>query len=161
MDSRGVAGQGLVMRSLDLPPVWLFLHLVLAWVLARLDPLGLHLGGGLADLLAGLLVGGGVVLILVAVAQMRQHRTAVMPRQEASQLLSTGVFRRSRNPIYLGMALVLLGWVLRLGEPVALALVPVFVWIIETRFIAGEELMLARRFGAAWERYRGATRRWL
>ena len=149
------------MRRLDLPPIWLLLHAALAWAIARLDPLGLSLRGAWADLAAGLLIGGGLLLILVAVMQMRQHRTAVMPRREASTLLTTGVFRRSRNPIYLGMALVLLGWILRLGEPFALPLLPLFVWLIERRFVEGEEAALARSFGPAWDRYRQATRRWL
>lgn len=149
------------MRRLDLPPIWLLVHGLLAWIIARLDPWGLSLDGAWAELAAGLLIGGGLLLILVAVAQMRQHRTAVMPRREASTLLSTGVFRRSRNPIYLGMALILLGWVLRLGEPLALPLLPLFVRLIERRFVAGEEAALARGFGPAWDRYRQATRRWL
>ena len=149
------------MRRFDLPPIWLLAHGLLALVLARLDPWGLTFGGAWADFAAGLLMGGGLLLILVAVMQMRRHRTAVLPRREASVLLATGVFRRSRNPIYLGMALILLGWALRLDAPLALPLLPVFVWIIERRFILGEEAALARRFPREWERYRQATRRWL
>ena len=149
------------MSRLDLPPIWLLAHGLLAWILARLDPWRLSFGGPWADFAAGLLMGGGLLLILVAVMQMRRHRTAVMPRREASVLLATGVFRRSRNPIYLGMAVILLGWVLRLDAPLALPLLPVFVWIIERRFILGEESALARAFPRDWERYRQATRRWL
>ena len=149
------------MRRFDLPPIWLLAHGLLAWPVARLDPWGLSFGGPWAEFAAGLLMGGGLLLIFVAVMQMRRHRTAVMPRREASVLLATGVFRRSRNPIYLGMALILLGWILRLDAPLALPLLPVFVWIIERRFILGEEAALARRFPRDWERYRQATRRWL
>ena len=149
------------MRRLDLPPIWLLAHGLLAWALARLSPCGLSFGGPWAEFAAGLLMGGGLLLILVAVMQMRRHRTAVMPRREASVLLATGVFGRSRNPIYLGMAVILLGWVLRLDAPLALPLLPVFAWIIERRFILGEEAALARRFPRDWERYRQATRRWL
>ena len=149
------------MRRFDLPPIWLLAHGLLAWPVARLDPWGLSFGGPWAEFAAGLLMGGGLLLIFVAVMQMRRHRTAVMPRREASVLLATGVFRRSRNPIYLGMALILLGWILRLDAPLAMPLLPVFVWIIERRFILGEEAALARRFPRDWERYRQATRRWL
>ena len=149
------------MRRFDLPPIWLLAHGLLAWAVARLGPWGLSFGGPWAEFAAGLLMGGGLLLIFVAVMQMRRHRTAVMPRREASVLLATGVFRRSRNPIYLGMALILLGWILRLDAPLAMPLLPVFVWIIERRFILGEEAALARRFPRDWERYRQATRRWL
>ena len=149
------------MRRFDLPPIWPLAHGLLAWAVARLGPWGLSFGGPWAEFAAGLLMGGGLLLIFVAVMQMRRHRTAVMPRREASVLLATGVFRRSRNPIYLGMALILLGWILRLDAPLAMPLLPVFVWIIERRFILGEEAALARRFPRDWERYRQATRRWL
>lgn len=161
MDNAGDTRHDWTMNHLDVPPAWLLLHALAAWIVAWLEPWGLSFGGAWADLAAGLLMGGGVLLIVVAVMQMRRHRTAVMPRQEASTLMTTGVFRRSRNPIYLGMALLLLGWILRLDAPFALPLVPLFVWLVERRFILGEEAMLARNFGPAWERYRGATRRWL
>ncbi|TNC73894.1 isoprenylcysteine carboxylmethyltransferase family protein [Rubellimicrobium roseum] len=148
------------MRRLDLPPLWLLAFGFLAWVIARADPWDLSLGRW-TQLPAGLLIGGGLLLILVAVVQMRQHRTAVMPRREASRLVTSGVFRRSRHPIYLGMALVLLGWVLRIDAPLALPLVPLFVWLIERRFVVPEESALALRFPAEFRRYAQATRRWL
>jgi len=117
------------MRHLDLPPLWLLAFGVAAWVVAQWDPLGLVFGGAWADLAAGLLIGGGL-LILFAVVQLRQARTAVLPRREASALVTNGVFSRSRNPIYLGMALILLGWILRLDQPFGLPLLPTFMWII-------------------------------
>lgn len=162
MDSRAAQGHQGAMRDLDAPPVWLLLHMAAAWALARLDPWDLSLGdAGVLGLAAGLLMGGGLLLILVAVAQMKRHRTPVLPRREALQLMTTGVFRRSRHPIYLGMTLILLGWALRLGDPLALIAVPVFLRVIERRFVEPEEAALARRFGTAYGRYARATRRWL
>ncbi|EYD77137.1 isoprenylcysteine carboxyl methyltransferase family protein [Rubellimicrobium mesophilum DSM 19309] len=149
------------MHHVDVPPVWLLAFGLAAWTVARWDPLGLTFGGAWADLVAGLLIGGGLLLILVAVAQMRQARTAVLPRREASAFVTNGAFGRSRNPIYLGMALILLGWTLRLDQPLALPLLPLFMALIERRFIDPEEEALARRFPAAWTRYAQATRRWL
>lgn len=160
MDSGAPSRHNLPMRHLDLPPIWLLALGLVAWAVARWDPWALGFGGAWADLAAGLLIGGGLLLILMAVAQMRRARTAVLPRREASALVTNGVFARSRNPIYLGMALVLLGWVLRLDAPLALPLLPIFVWIIERRFIAPEEAALAIRFPSAWSRYSQATRRW-
>jgi protein-S-isoprenylcysteine O-methyltransferase Ste14 len=149
------------MRHLDLPPIWLLAFALAALAVARWEPWGLGFGGAGAEFAAGLLIGGGLLLILMAVAQMRQARTAVMPRREASALVTKGVFRRSRNPIYLGMALILLGWILWLGAPLALPLLPVFVWLVERRFIQPEEEALSRRVPAAWARYTQATRRWI
>ena len=161
MDRRAPPRHNPAMRRLDLPPLWLLAFGFAAWAIARRDPWRLTFGGAWAQLLAGLLIGGGLLLILVAAVQMRQARTAVMPRREASRLVTAGVFGRSRNPIYLGMAAILLGWVLRLDAPLALPLLPVFMWLIERRFILSEEEMLARRFPSAWPRYAQATRRWL
>ena len=161
MDSGAPARDNQAMHHVDVPPVWLLAFGLAAWAIARWDPLGLTFGGAWADLAAGLLIGGGLLLILVAVAQMRQARTAILPRREASALVTNGAFARSRNPIYLGMALILLGWTLRLDAPLALPLLPVFIWLIERRFILPEEESLSRRFPAAWARYAQATRRWL
>ena len=92
---------------------------------------------------------------------MRRARTAVMPRREPSQLVTSGVFARSRNPIYLGFAMVLLGWILRLDAPLALPMLPIYVWWIETHFIRAEEAALALRFPTVFGRYMKATRRWI
>ena len=161
MDSGAPPCDKRAMRQLDLPPLWLLAFGLAAGIVARWDPLGLTFGCAWAQLAAGFLLGGGLLVILVAVGQLRQARTAVLPRREASALVTNGVFGRSRNPIYLGMALVLLGWILRLDQPLALPLLPLFMWLIERRFIDPEEEALARRFPAAWSRYAQATRRWL
>lgn len=149
------------MKWLDIPPVWLLGSLVLAWVQARHYHLGLDFGGPWADFVGGLLVGGGILLILLAALEFRRASTTIVPKQEAAQLITTGIFRRSRNPIYLGDALILAGCILRWDAVLALPLVPVFVWIIETRFIEREENMLRRKFRADFARYCQKTRRWM
>jgi Putative protein-S-isoprenylcysteine methyltransferase len=88
---------------------------------------GLAISHPVLDLLGGLLVGAGLVLMLLAVAEMRRRKTTVIPHLEADALVTTGVFSRSRNPIYLGDALVLAGLALRWDAPVALLLVPLFM----------------------------------
>lgn len=148
-------------RFPDWPPVWLIGAVALAWVLGRLDPWGLSFGGQWADFIAGLLVGSGIILMGLAVAALRRHRTTVIPHREAEALVTTGIFRRSRNPIYLGDALVLAGLILWFDAPLALPLIPLFIWIIERRFIEGEEARLKSRFGPAFETYVTQTRRWL
>lgn len=148
-------------RWIDLPPVWLALCLGLAWWQAAYYPMGLSFGGALADFLGGLLVGAGLVLMALAVHEMRRQRTTIIPHREADALVQTGIFSRTRNPIYLGDALILAGCILYWDAVLALPLVPVFVWWIERHFIVPEENRLRRKFRADFARYCQKTRRWV
>jgi protein-S-isoprenylcysteine O-methyltransferase Ste14 len=113
------------------------------------------------QLLAGLFVGAGIILISLAFIEMRKHRTTIMPRQTANALFTQGIFKRTRNPIYLGDTFILLGFVLAWDAVLSLSLVPVFVWIIETRYIVPEEDSLRRKFRLEFARYLQQTRRWM
>ena len=149
------------MKWIDIPPVWLLLAVATAWQISVLQPQVLAIGHPMLDLLGGLLVGAGLVLMLLAVAEMRRRKTTVIPHKEADALVTTGVFARSRNPIYLGDALVLAGLALRWDAPVALMLVPLFMATLIQRFIIPEENRLRRKFHADFARYCEKTRRWL
>lgn len=149
------------MRWFDLPPVWLFAFLLVAWLQASHLPYGLTFGGPWADFLGGILVGGGILLMLLAVVEMRRQRTTIIPHKTPSHLVQSGIFSRSRNPIYLGDVLVLTGLILRFDAVLSLPLVPVFVWILERRFIEPEENRMRRTFRQNWARYEGKVRRWV
>lgn len=148
-------------RFIDIPPVWLALAVACAWAIGRAEPAGLGLGHVAGGLAGGILVGGGLILIALAIWEMRRMRTTVIPHREADRLVTTGIFRRSRNPIYLGDALILAGLILRFDAVLALPLVPLFLWWIERRFVIPEENRLRRRFRADFARYERATRRWI
>ena len=149
------------MKWIDIPPVWLVFALLLTYGIAQVQPMALAFGNPVTDLLGGLLVGGGLVLILLAANEMRRRRTTIVPHMEADHLVTSGIFKRSRNPIYLGDALILAGLALRWEAPVALLLVPLFMFTITQRFILPEEDRLRRKFRADFARYCEATRRWL
>lgn len=150
-----------MMRWIDLPPLWLGLFVAAAWqVGARLD-FGLTFGPVWADLAGGLLVGGGVLAMAMAVVEMRRARTTVIPHRKPDRLVTSGIFARSRNPIYLGDSMVLAGLILYWNAVLALPLVPVFVWLIERRFVIPEEDRLRRTFRADFARYAARVRRWL
>lgn len=104
---------------------------------------------------------GGLTLMLIAVWEMRQQNTTPIPHMEPSHLVSSGIFAVTRNPIYLGDALILAGVVLRADAPLLLVLVVTFVWIIQVRFIRAEEARLRRAFGSDFEAYAARTRRWI
>ncbi|QIE44089.1 isoprenylcysteine carboxylmethyltransferase family protein [Pseudohalocynthiibacter aestuariivivens] len=149
------------MKWLDTPPVWLIGFLALSWIQAHHFGFNLTFGGAWADFVGGLLVGGGVLLIGLAALEFRRARTTIIPHQEAARMITSGIFKRSRNPIYLADALILAGLILRWDAVLALVLLPIFVWIIENRFVIGEENMLRRKFRADFARYCQKTRRWL
>lgn len=148
-------------KWIDLPPLWLALMIALAWAQVRFVPLGLSFGGRWADFAGGVLVGGGLILMVLAAHEMRRAQTTVIPHREADKLVQSGIFSRSRNPIYLGDVLVLAGLILRFDAVLALPLVPVFLWILEKRFVIPEENRLRRKFRADFARYCQKTRRWI
>ena len=148
----------LTLRDIDLPPSWLALHLAGAWVLSFLSPAVFGSFGRWAG--QGLVL-AGVLLMVGAVAQMALAKTTVIPRRNPSALVTRGLFQLSRNPIYLGDALILAGAILWLDAVLALPLVFSFVWLIQTRFIRDEEARLTETFGPEFDLWAARTRRWL
>lgn len=148
-------------RPFDVPPVWLVVALALAWIQARHFPMGFSFGPVWADLLGGLLVGGGVLLMVLAVTEMRRHRTTIHPHHDSAHLVQSGIFSRSRNPIYVGDVMILAGFILYWDAVLALPLVPVFVWVLERRFVFVEEARLAQRFPVEFATYCEKVRRWV
>lgn len=144
-----------------MPPVWLAAFVALAWAQARYAPAGLNFGGAWSDFAGGLLVGGGVLLMLLAFAEFRRHETTVIPHKIPETLIQSGIFTRTRNPIYLGDTLILAGLILRFDAVLALPLIPIFVWVIEKRFILPEEGRMRLKFRADFARYEQKVRRWL
>ncbi|WP_224823796.1 isoprenylcysteine carboxylmethyltransferase family protein [Cognatishimia sp. MH4019] len=148
------------MKMIDIPPVWLLLCLGIAWAQSTYYPV-LSLDHPVTDFLGGVLIGSGLILIAMAVVEFRKWKTTIIPHQEANALLTTGIFSKSRNPIYLADALILLGFILRWDAVLCLPLVPIFIWWIERHFILDEERRLRSKFGVAFHRYTEKTRRWL
>ena len=150
-----------MLKWVDMPPVWLLGALVLAWVQKTYFGYGLSFGPVWADLLGGLLVGGGLILMGLAVAEMRRHRTTVIPHRDADRMVTSGIFKRTRNPIYLGDSMILAGLILYWDAVLALPLIPIFFWVIERRFILPEEARLRRKFRVVFARYEKDVRRWV
>lgn len=146
------------MKWIDLPPVWLLGFLGLAWLQATHVPVMnfYGFGRGAGTVLACL----GALLMVAALPSFAQARTTVVPRKAPSALITTGVYALSRNPIYMADLMILVGLSLRWGSILGLILAPVFVRIITTRFILGEETRLADAFGADYLAYKESVRRW-
>ncbi len=105
----------------------------------------------------------GVGSAVTGVIAFRRAATTVDPRYPdgASKLVVTGIYRRTRNPMYLGMLLVLLGWASLMANPLTLPVVAVFPAYLNRFQIAPEERVLAKNFGEAYRAYCRSTGRWL
>lgn len=144
------------------PPPFIFLGaLALGMLLQALRPRPLFLHALALRITGGLLIVGGFALSGAVVRQFRRAGTPVSPRRASRQLVVSGPYRFSRNPDYLGQALVVAGLALLLNAVwVFLALLPALL-LVRYGVIAREEHYLDRRFGEEYDRYRRRVRRWL
>jgi protein-S-isoprenylcysteine O-methyltransferase Ste14 len=91
-----------------------------------------------------------------------QARTTFHPLKldETSALVMHGMYRFTRNPMYLGLLLMLTGWAIYLGGLMPFVMLPVFVWLLHEYQIKHEEHMLERKFGDEYLEYKMRVRRW-
>lgn len=144
------------------PPVIDATFALAMWATARLLP-GLSADWPGRIPLSVALALAGVLVSLAGVLAFRRHHTTVNPLkpQAASALVSTGVHAFSRNPMYLGMLIVLVAWGLYLSNLAAALLVPLFVPCLNRLQIVPEERVLRAKFGAAFDAYAARVRRWI
>ncbi len=103
----------------------------------------------------------GFFIILYCAFIFRKKETTIKPFEESSYLVQEGFFSYSRNPIYLGMIIFLLGLWLILGNITSIIVIPIFFWIIQEKFIKQEEKMLEDTFGEQYQQYQAKVRRWI
>ena len=149
-----------MLREIDIPPLWLGVFIAIAWALDRLVP-GLATGWGWLGPLGYLLIALGLLAMGLALVEFIRGKTTFIPRRVPTAFLQGGIYRLSRNPIYLGDALVLAGLILVWDVPAALVLVPLFMALITRRYILGEEAGLEARFGDEFTAWKQKVRRWL
>jgi protein-S-isoprenylcysteine O-methyltransferase Ste14 len=106
------------------------------------------------------LIAAGAGMTLWSAAWFRKNKTTIDPRGNPGYLAREGLYRFSRNPMYLGMLIVLLGVSLALGDWISFLAPLVFMWIVTARFIRHEEQALLACFGDDYRQYQGRVRRW-
>jgi len=154
------AGSSLELR---VPPVAVASIAALCmWLLSRWTP-GLEWGQPWRLGTAVLLLATGVLVAVAGVLEFRRARTTVNPTtpQAASSMVRSGIYRHTRNPMYLGMLLVLAAWAAWLANPAALAVLPAFFLYMNRFQIEPEERILAGLFAGEFDAYRRSVRRWL
>ena len=143
------------------PPPLVFLGyligaLILNWIVPFPAPwtFVLRLVGGLAII-------GGILFVGSAFLQMRKSNTPVDPREPVTAFVTSGPYRFTRNPIYLGFFLIYLGFTLLAGTLWGLIASPFLIWTITQAVIHAEEIYLTEKFGEQYKQYRSRVRQWI
>ena len=142
------------------PPVLLVIHIFVAWLLGRfvvlpivVSPLFKNIGLALAGI--------GFLFGLLSLYAFTKARTTVNPHGSVRAIVSTGIYRFTRNPIYLGMVLMLIGFPLAFGNVWGIPLVLAFIPLMNKLVIKHEEAYLEKKFGEGYAGYKSRVRRWL
>jgi protein-S-isoprenylcysteine O-methyltransferase Ste14 len=143
-----------------LPPAYVLTAIVLMVALHFIAPAA-RLIPSPWNLLGVIPLAVGIIINVVADRAFSRAGTTVKPFQESSALITTGVYRLSRNPMYLGLVLLVLGIAVITGSLTPLVVVPILAFLLDRDFIAAEERMLEERFGPVWLEYKKSVRRWI
>lgn len=145
------------------PPPFIYLIGLAAGILAgrALDMPRFSLEPDMQKTIAAVVALAGAFLTLSGAQLFARHGTAIIPHKPAAHLVTTGVYRWTRNPMYLGMAVLYCGLTLVFDSILALCFLPIILLIIQVQVIAREEAYLDRRFGPEYRSYKARVRRWI
>jgi protein-S-isoprenylcysteine O-methyltransferase Ste14 len=142
------------------PPLIFLAGLAIGFALEALLP-GSSVPGAVRWILGGLLLLAGLTLLASFNTLFNRHDTAVEPWKPTTAIVTTGPYRFTRNPAYLGMALVYVGIALLASALWVLLPLPVVLAVIDNGVIKREERYLERKFGDEYVAYRRGVRRWI
>ena len=144
------------------PPLVAALIALAMWLLARSTPT-VEFDQTLKILAVAALWLAGTVFSVGGVMAFRRSQTTVNPLQPeaASSLVTAGIYRVTRNPMYVGFVLFLLAWAAYLGSLWSIGLVVLFILFIQHFQIVPEERAMLKLFGGEYEDYRSSVRRWV
>lgn len=142
------------------PPVIALLCIGIAYLLGRLIPLPFA-APTILRYIGLILTFVGFLLGIGAFVEFHKAQTTLDPHGSTSQLVTSGIFRFSRNPIYLGFLLIVIGLPLYFGLFWGVAIAPVFIFLMNYLVIQHEEVYLERKFRETYTDYQARVRRWL
>lgn len=144
------------------PPLVAILLAGFMWWLSQIT-LSVEIGQSLQHGLIVLFIGLGIAFDFSALASFRAAKTTINPLQpsHASQLVQTGIYRYSRNPMYVGLGCFLMAWACYLLAPFTLVCLPILVLYINRFQILPEEQALTALFGDQYIAYQQRVRRWI
>jgi protein-S-isoprenylcysteine O-methyltransferase Ste14 len=143
-----------------LPPTYLYLSIAVMVILHFLLPLAKVIPAPWSYL--GVIPFAlGAAMNIIADSAFKKRGTTVKPFEPSTALITDGVFRISRNPMYLGFVLILAGLAIFMGSLTPFGAVVAFAILMDILFIRGEERMLEEQFAESWSEYKLKTRRWI
>jgi protein-S-isoprenylcysteine O-methyltransferase Ste14 len=153
------------MRALELkvPPLALvLLFALLMWFVSAYER-SLALALPWRTAIAAMFWIAGFAITLAGLLEFRRAKTSVNPitPEAATAIVTSGIYRFSRNPMYLGFLFALIGWAVFLSHLLAFALLPFFVLYMNRFQIEPEERVLAAKFGGQFREYMRSIRRWV
>jgi protein-S-isoprenylcysteine O-methyltransferase Ste14 len=158
----GGSGAPDVAGVIALPPLIFLGFVAAATVLEAVVPLPLLAARAFPRYLAGAaLAVGGFAMIAMGTRRFLAAGTNIPPTLPTTALVVDGIYRRTRNPLYLGTTLVYLGLGVAAGSLWAIGLVVPLMWVINVGVVAREERYLERKFGDAYRAYKAQVRRWI
>jgi protein-S-isoprenylcysteine O-methyltransferase Ste14 len=149
--------------ELKVPPLILVLVLAVAMWFAAMQLPSLAITLPWRQGLAVTIFGVGILFILSGIYAFQKAKTTINPTKPTatSSVVTSGVYRLSRNPMYLGFLLALIGWAIFLSHTLPFLFLPAFVACMNRFQISPEECALSAKFGDEYETYKQAVRRWL
>ncbi len=144
------------------PPLLVVLTGVAMAVIARFTP-AIEIGSNVRFAIGGIAIALGLLVVVLGARTFWRHETTIDPvdLERASALVTGGVFRYSRNPMYLGFTAALVGWAVCLAAPWALVGLAGFVLFTHRFQIIPEERVMRAKFDQAYDDYRAQVRRWV
>jgi len=142
------------------PPILTVIHIAAAYVAKWAVPIPV-LVPDLVRNIGFALVVAGFFSGVAAFMEFRKARTTVDPHGSVTSIISSGIYRFTRNPIYLGFVLMLIGLPMNSGTYWGIVLAPVFIHLMNRLVIEREEAYLEKKFGALYTSYKSRVRRWL
>ncbi len=147
-------------RIFPLPPIVLLLFLAAGYGLQRLLPIGAGVPATESVIAGNALMVIAFVIALLGAWEMFKARTTIHPGGAASALVTSGIYRRTRNPMYLSFLFFIIGFGLVMANPWMILLAPLLLLYVQERIIKREEGYLTARFGPQYIEYRNKVRRW-
>lgn len=150
----------MTVKRIIYPPMWLVFGVVGIFALNEFAP-GLRYTGLPSQLAGGAIMLAGLALLVVSGGLFTRAGTGLVPFRDVKVLVTHGLYAHTRNPMYLAMVLILVGVAITVGALSALIVPPLFMAIIEWRYVRPEEAMLRELFGDDYAAYRARVRRWI